>query len=428
MAAATGASRFGSAPDMTLDEDTRVRLSAQPGTEAAVLHELAVDTSVTVRATLAMNPAVSADTNALLARDSDERVRALLARKLASLAPALSDGARTRLQRETLDTLTRLAEDEAVRACCRRRSKVKCKDLPDVPRDLILRLARDEATSVYEPVIRFSPMLTTDDLVALVASAQSSGARLAVARRSEIVPDVSDALISDGTEDVILALLMNQSAHIREATLDALAERSAAHPAWHSPLVQRPALSSNAVRTLSRFVADHLLQISWPPGSDSRPGRGRRGSGPCVRAPAKAKPSKRHRPLRPAKRRKRSCWRRRRKATCGEPPFCSGECRQSVVAERSSARAATLRMARRDWSASTWKRAGSYDEIRLRDAGPAGAAIARRGAEAPGPGDSFPLRSRKCSGRSIFWSAPSPLTRSLGGSYQQVEILTCRPH
>jgi hypothetical protein len=60
---------------------------------------------------------------------------------------------------------------------------------------------------------------------------------------------------------VVLALLMNGSAQIREATLDALVARSVDHPAWHDPLVRRPALSDQSVKTLSRIVADHLLAV-----------------------------------------------------------------------------------------------------------------------------------------------------------------------
>lgn len=244
---------------MELDETTRVRLSARSGTTPEVLRKLAADPSVTVRAALALNSATPAETDAALARDPDERVRTLIARKLGALAPSLSSGARTRLQRETLETLTSLAGDEAARVRAAIADAVK--DMADVPRAMILRLAGDESVMVCEPVIRFSPLLTPEDLVALVAAAPSAGTRLAVARRASLDPGVSDALVANGTDDVILALLMNGSAGIREATLDALAERSAGHSAWHAPLVRRPALSARAVVTLSRIVADHLLAV-----------------------------------------------------------------------------------------------------------------------------------------------------------------------
>lgn len=244
---------------MALDEATRVRLGAQAETTPEVLRALVADTSVTVRAALALNPATPPETNAALAQDGDERVRALLGRKLGLLAPSLSAGAMTRLRQQTLDTLTALAEDETVRVRAAIADAVK--DLPDVPRAIILRLAHDEALLVCEPVIRFSPLLTSDDLVALVAASPSSGTRLAVARRPAIDAAVADAVAAGGTDDAVLALLMNGSAQIREATLDALVDRSIDHPDWHDPLVRRPALSERSVRTLARIVADHLLEV-----------------------------------------------------------------------------------------------------------------------------------------------------------------------
>ena len=244
---------------MEPDEASRVRLSAQPETSPAVLRSLATDSSVTVRATLAMNPSAPPDANAALARDPDERVRALLARKLCSLAPSLSGKAHARLRRETQETLMALAEDEAVRVRAVIADVVK--DLADVPRALILRLAHDRSETVCEPVIRFSPLLTTGDLLALVAAAPSAATRLAVASRPGIGAEISDALVAHGTDDVVTALLTNGSAQIREMTLDALVGRSVDHPAWQEPLVRRPALSPWAIKTLSQIVADHLLEV-----------------------------------------------------------------------------------------------------------------------------------------------------------------------
>jgi hypothetical protein len=244
---------------MDLDEAIRVRLSVQPSTAPNILHSLASDPSVTVRAALALNPAVPPATDAALARDPDERVRELIARKLSALAPSLSAGALTQLQQEILETLTTLAEDEAVRVRAAIAEAVK--HLPEAPRALILRLAHDRAVTVYEPIILFSPLLTGDDLMSLVAAAPSAGTRLAVARRAALPPEVSDALVSIGTGDVILALLSNGSAQIREATLDALIRRAAPHPDWHEPLVHRPVLSAQGVRSLAGIVADHLLAV-----------------------------------------------------------------------------------------------------------------------------------------------------------------------
>jgi len=252
--AATGVFRCANGPDMTLGEATRVRPEARTGAARELL-----DASVMVRASLAVNPATPPETNAVLAADADDRVRALLARKLGSLVPALSAGGQERLRQQTFDTLTALAADATVRVRAAIAEAVA--DLPEAPRAIILRLAHDAETLVCEPVIRFSPLLTTDDLVALVAAAPSSGTGVAVARRAALDVAVSDAIAAGGTDDAVLALLMNGSAQIREATLDALVERSIEHPDWHDPLIRRPALSEKSAKTLSRIVADHMVEL-----------------------------------------------------------------------------------------------------------------------------------------------------------------------
>ena len=81
----TGTSRNASQSD----EAARVRLGAGAATGPDVLADLVDDPSVTVRAALALNTAMPAHLNDALTRDRDERVRVLLARKLAALVPGL---------------------------------------------------------------------------------------------------------------------------------------------------------------------------------------------------------------------------------------------------------------------------------------------------------------------------------------------------
>lgn len=240
------------------DEATRVRLGASPGTAANTLHDLATDASVTVRAALAMNPATPPQANHALAKDGDERVRILLARKLASLAPSLSSDGQALLQQQACETLRALVADEAVRV--RAAIAEVMKEMPDAPRALILLLAQDQEVMVCDPVIRLSPLLTTEDLLALLARSPPRGAILAVSRRSGIETAVSDAVAATADSVAIQALLSNPSAQIREATLDALIARAVEHVEWHEPLVHRPALSLRSARALSEIVATHLLE------------------------------------------------------------------------------------------------------------------------------------------------------------------------
>ena len=197
--------------------------------------------------------------NAILARDRDDRVRALLGSRLAALTPRLTETAQTRLRQETLATLTALVADEAERVRASIAEAVK--HMADAPRAIILHLAQDPAVMVYEPVIRFSPVLTSQDLVNLIVAAPSVGTIMAVARRPRIDAAVCDAIVNAANSSVVAALLANPSAQIRETTLDALVAHAAAHEDWHGPLVRRPCLSARAARALSEIVTNHLLEV-----------------------------------------------------------------------------------------------------------------------------------------------------------------------
>jgi uncharacterized protein (DUF2336 family) len=244
---------------MAGSEAARVRQSASATTAADTLKVLAHDPSLTVRAALAMNPAASCQVNAILACDPDERVRSLLGRKIAALTPSLTDTAHNRLQQETMEVLIALVADEAERV--RASIAETLKDMADAPRAIILQLARDPAVMVCEPVIRFSPVLTSEDLIALIVAAPSPGTVLAAARRSRIDATVSDAIVDAANSEAIGALLANPSAQIREITLDALVARATHEPGWHEPLVRRPALPTRTARVLSEIVANHLLEV-----------------------------------------------------------------------------------------------------------------------------------------------------------------------
>nr|WP_294508074.1 DUF2336 domain-containing protein [uncultured Rhodopila sp.] len=244
---------------MGADEATRVRQGASPGTCPDILRTLASDPSVTVRASLAMNPALPPQVTAMLADDTDVRVRSIIGRKLASLTPGLSTRDRERVQQEAVANLTALVADAALRVRATIAEAVR--DMPDGPRDIILHLARDPSVMVSEPVILFSPMLTAEDLVALIASRPPSETLKAVARRPRIDAAVSDAIVETSDIAAISALLANRTAQIREATLDALAAQSEEQTEWQEPLVRRPHLPKRAARILSEIVTSHLLEV-----------------------------------------------------------------------------------------------------------------------------------------------------------------------
>jgi uncharacterized protein (DUF2336 family) len=214
---------------------------------------------VTVRASVAMNPALPPQVTAVLASDADARVRSIIGRKLVSLTPGLSAPDRDRVQQDAVANLTALVADAALRVRATIAEAVR--DMPDGPRDIILRLAHDPSVMVSEPVILFSPMLTAEDLVALIASRPPPATLTAVARRPRIDAIVSDAIVETSDAAAITALLANRTAQIREATLDALAAQSEEQTEWQEPLLRRPHLPKRAARILSEIVTAHLLEV-----------------------------------------------------------------------------------------------------------------------------------------------------------------------
>jgi uncharacterized protein (DUF2336 family) len=86
--------------------------------------------------------------------------------------------------------------------------------MPDASKAVVLRLTRDHAVMVCEPVIQFSPMLTTADLVGLVTAARSPVTARAAAVRHGIDLNVSDAVAASADSEAIRALLSNPSAQI----------------------------------------------------------------------------------------------------------------------------------------------------------------------------------------------------------------------
>ena len=128
----------------------------------------------------------------MLARDRDERVRILLARKLAALVPGLSAAEQAQLHQETWDTLKALVADEAVRVRAAIAEAVK--ELPDAPRGLIRQLAHD---TEQIGVRAGDPAVAAADhggSAGLGGQAPAPGTVLAVARRAELEPAVSDAI------------------------------------------------------------------------------------------------------------------------------------------------------------------------------------------------------------------------------------------
>lgn len=236
----------------------RRRLAESTSARPEVLYFLAADADASVRAAVAGNEATPVQADLLLARDGSTAVRVDLAAKIARLAPGLSDEAHEKLRKLTYEVLEILVRDQVTRV--RQVIAETLKDVAGVPPEIIRLLARDCEIVVAGPVLEFSPLLTDEDLLAIIAEAPIPGVLAAIARRSRVHEAVADAIGMSPDVDAVAALLANPSAQIREETLDRLVDRAPPVVAWHKPLVDRPRLTVSIARKLAGFVAEHLLR------------------------------------------------------------------------------------------------------------------------------------------------------------------------
>lgn len=187
-----------------------------------------------------------------LMADPSPTSRAMLAAKVGAelTAERLTESERAlavdivRVMTRDAEVLVRHALAEAVKAA------------PGLPHDVALRLAQD-VEQVALPVIEVSRVLTDDDLITLVRSAE--GAKLqAVARRGSVSGAVADALVEKGDEAAVAALVANSGASLTQANLERVVDRFGDRPQVQRPLVQRRNLPITVAERLVALVSEEL--------------------------------------------------------------------------------------------------------------------------------------------------------------------------
>lgn len=130
---------------------------------------------------------------------------------------------------------------------------------PDAPRQLIRRLANDEAEDVAHPVLRASPVLTEADLIQVIQS-RGQGHMRAVSQRASLSEAVSDAIIERGDDETLGVLLGNDGAQLSRAACETAVERARVNPALHAPTVERASLPPDLLNEMYFEVEARLRQ------------------------------------------------------------------------------------------------------------------------------------------------------------------------
>jgi len=158
------------------------------------------------------------------------------------------------------DIFRKLVKDVEVRV--REALATHLKNSPDLPHDVAVALARD-VDSVSLPMLKFSEVLTDEDLVEIVRD-QGAAKQVAIAQRTRVSSRVADALIDTGNEKAVARLVANEGAKLNEQALGRVIEDYPESAAVSDSLSRRPsmpaAISAQLVEALSERLQDFLMQ------------------------------------------------------------------------------------------------------------------------------------------------------------------------
>jgi uncharacterized protein (DUF2336 family) len=157
-------------------------------------------------------------------------------------------------KRLAIDILRAMARDAETRV--RLAIAETLKNSEAMPRDLAVTLAKDEAI-VATPLLQSSPMLTDEDLIAVLAEGQGEK-QVAVAGRAGVSETVSAAVVATGNAAAVTTLVANDGAKISEATFSEALDRYAEFDTIKSNLVMRAELPVTIAERLVAMVSDKL--------------------------------------------------------------------------------------------------------------------------------------------------------------------------
>ncbi len=192
-----------------------------------------------------------------LMADPSSEVRAETTAKIASqfTLEALSPAERQIAE----DIFRKLVKDVELRV--REALASHLKNSPELPHDVAMALAHD-VDSVSLPMIKFSEVLTDEDLIEIVRD-HGEAKQVAVAQRPSVSPRVADALVDTGNEKAVARLVANDGAKLNEKLLGRVMDEYQASDSVSDSLARRPnmpaAVSAQLVEKLTERLQDFLL-------------------------------------------------------------------------------------------------------------------------------------------------------------------------
>jgi len=238
--------------------EARRRLAAHEDLEPEILYYFASDRAPEVRREVAQNVGTPLQADAILARDPNDEVRCELARKISRLLPEYTPETNAKLAEIAMQILNTLARDELPRV--RATIAEELKHSKDAPEEIVHMLAEDLEDIVAAPILEYSPLLSGEDLLRLIASGLKIARLTSIARRRHIEVPVIDALVETENSETVQTVLENETADISEKSYHKITKLAPSHINWHHAMVNRDDLPLSTIHHIARFVNAALME------------------------------------------------------------------------------------------------------------------------------------------------------------------------
>jgi uncharacterized protein (DUF2336 family) len=189
------------------------------------------------------------DVSKLLSNPSGE-VRAETAAKIAS---EFDKGGLSVSERQIAEEIFSLmVRDAEVRV--REALSENLKDNASIPHEVATSLAAD-VESVALPILKYSEVLTDEDLITLIRT-QSESKQEAIAGRENVSEGVADILVESGNEKVVATLVSNETANISEKTFNKVVDDFGSSDMVQEGMVNRSRLPLSISERLVSVVSE----------------------------------------------------------------------------------------------------------------------------------------------------------------------------
>jgi uncharacterized protein (DUF2336 family) len=242
------------------DTRARINLAGDSRTHQEILYYLAThDPDPAVRRAVATNVATPVQAAAALASDKNADVRLLLAGRLVSLLPELSQDKQTQLYAYCVQALGTLALDEVLKI--RKALSTALQDHAHTPPKVAGQLARDVEREVSEPILRYCAALSDEDLLDILKGHPASWAVQAIAGRKTVSAKVSRAVIRTKDRPAGVLLLTNKGAEVTKDLLTEIVASAHRFPEWQKPMALHRNLPAEVARELASYADASVRDI-----------------------------------------------------------------------------------------------------------------------------------------------------------------------